>query len=67
MDLTELLKTVGGTLLRHGGNAIGSYLIAKGYLDADTAASFVNYLVGGGLIVIAAIASIIFKKKALNA
>lgn len=48
----EALKGLIGTILRHGGNALGVWLVSKGYLDAETANSLVEYLVGGGLIVI---------------
>ncbi len=66
MDLQKVINTVFGTLIRHGASTLGGFLVAKGYVDADTAASLTEYLVGGGLIVVAAIASYFFKQKALK-
>lgn len=51
----ETVKGFIGTLLRHGGNALGVWLVSKGYIDAETATSLVDYLVGGGLIVVMAV------------
>lgn len=67
MELQDLVKTIFGTVLRHGASAIGVILVSKGYVTADEAAALTDYLVGGGLIVIAAIASYVFKKKAIEA
>jgi energy-converting hydrogenase Eha subunit C len=62
--MLELLQTVGGTLLRHGVSAIGVWLVSKGYLDAGAAASLVEYLTGGALIVLAGVLSYVKGKKA---
>jgi len=60
--MLEVIKTVGGTVLRHGATAIGAWLVSKGYLDAGAAASLVEYLSGGALIILAGILSYKAKK-----
>jgi len=63
--MLEVIKTVGGTVLRHGATAIGAWLVSKGYLDADTAASLVEQISGVALIVLAGILSYFKAKKVL--
>jgi len=47
MELTVII----GSILRHALSALGAYLVAKGYVDADTAGGLVEQLVGGALAV----------------
>jgi hypothetical protein len=58
----ELIKSSLGTLIRHGGNAVGVWLVSQGLIDAEQSAELVNYIVGGGLIVAMGIWSIIRTK-----
>jgi len=66
MELQDVIKTIFGTVLRHGASAVGVLLVSKGYVTADEAAQLTDFIVGGGLIVVAAIASYLFKKKAIE-
>jgi len=43
MNLTVII----GSILRHGLSALGAYLVAKGYVDADTIGGLVEQAVGG--------------------
>lgn len=61
--MSEIIKNLLGTALRHGANAVGAFLVTKGYIDADQAAALVNYIVGGGLIAVAAVISVVLKSK----
>ena len=47
MELTVII----GSILRHALSALGAYLVAKGYVDADTVGGLVEQLVGGALAV----------------
>ena len=43
MNLTVII----GSILRHGLSALGAYLVAKGYVDADTIGGLVEQALGG--------------------
>lgn len=56
-----------GTLLRHGLTVAGTLLVSKGYLDATQASQLVEFVAGGGMILVAAIASYVTKRRAQQA
>lgn len=66
MDFKTLIQSAFGTMVRHGVNALGALLISKGLIDSAQAASITDALYGIGLVLFAAVWSIVAKKKALN-
>jgi len=60
MELTVII----GSILRHALSALGAYLVAKGYVDADTAGGLVEQ-VAGGLLAVGTVAWSVFRTKKL--
>jgi hypothetical protein len=60
MELTVII----GSILRHALSALGAYLVAKGYVDADTVGGLVEQAVGG-VLAVGTVAWSVFRTKKL--
>lgn len=60
------IKTIVGSIIRHGLSALGAYLVTAGYVSADQVAGLVE-VVSGAILAVGTVIWSVYRSKKLGA